>query len=87
MTKLSTTSSILEVCPAQFPSPRPSPLQKGRGRIVRRHHANLRLRTTLRPLEQAAIPNGCSLAPAEGERVRVRGKGPPTSFRIDSTTG
>ena len=50
------------------PSPRPSPLPKGRGRIVGRLLANTDAVVAVRG------GRGLSLAPSDGERVRVRGK-------------
>ena len=50
------------------PSPQPSPLLKGRGRIVDRLSANLGAVVAVRD------DRGLSLAPSDGERARVRGK-------------
>jgi hypothetical protein len=50
------------------PSPLPSPLPKGRGRIVGRLLANLGTVVAVRGGRRS------SLAPSDGERVRVRGK-------------
>ncbi len=49
------------------PSPRPSPLPKGRGRIVGRLLANTEAVVAVRGGRRF------SLAPSDGERVRVRG--------------
>jgi len=66
-----TTSTLLSRFgfePSRFPSPRPSPLPKGRGGIVGSPSAN---RASLGLSGDALC---CSLSPAEGERVRVRGR-------------
>ena len=61
-------------CIFENPLTLPSPLLKGRGRIVRSLCANLRLRPVRRSLKLSPERVCYSLSPAEGERVRVRGQ-------------
>ena len=60
------------------PSPQPSPLLKGRGRIVGRLSANLGAVVAVRG------GRSFSLAPSDGERVRVRGAGLAMGLLMES---